>query len=110
LSVLAEPLRGEVWDVDFVEFGEHPAVVMSVNALNSRLGHVAVVPITGTSGPSLTQIALDADAGLTRYDQSFADVTALQPVDRHDLLRLRGRLTRAEVERLQDQLRVYLGL
>ena len=61
---LPEPLRGEVWDVAFPGFGVHPAVVLSVNALNSRLGHVVVLPITGTSGPSLTHIPLGADAGL----------------------------------------------
>lgn len=48
---LPEPFRGEVWDVDFDEFGLHPAVVLSINALNIRLGHVALVPVTGTRGP-----------------------------------------------------------
>jgi mRNA-degrading endonuclease toxin of MazEF toxin-antitoxin module len=56
----------------------HPAVVLSVNALNSRLGHVAVIPITGTKGPDATQIPLTADAGLTRYDESYADITGLR--------------------------------
>ena len=46
---LPEPFRGEVWDVDFDDFGLLPAVVMSINALNTRLGHVAVVPVTGTA-------------------------------------------------------------
>ena len=48
---LPEPFRGEVWDVDFDDFGLHPAVVLSMNALNTRLGHVTVVPVTGTRGP-----------------------------------------------------------
>ena len=65
-----EPFRGEVWDVRFPAFGVHPAVVLSVNALNVRLGHVAVVPITGTRGPELTHIPLGREAGLTRYDES----------------------------------------
>ncbi|MCW2583127.1 MAG: transcriptional modulator of MazE/toxin, MazF [Klenkia sp.] len=107
---LPDPLRGEVWDVDFPDFGRHPAVVLSVNALNSRLGHVAVVPVTGTPGPAATHIALTADAGLTRYDQSYADVTALQPVDRAALVRQRGRLAPGEVDGLATQLRTYLGL
>lgn len=105
-----EPFRGEVWDVDFPDFDVHPAVVLSANALNARLGHVAVIPITGTPGPALTHIPLTADAGLTRYDQSYAGVTALQPVDRTALLRQRGRLAPSELERLAVQLRVYLGL
>lgn len=104
-----EPFRAQVWDVDF-EFGRHPAVVLSANPLNSRLGHVAVIPITGTPGPAGTHILLDADAGLTRYAQSFADVTSLRPVARTRLRKHRGLLTRTEMARLETQLRTYLGL
>ncbi|GAB2939027.1 hypothetical protein GCM10027047_39110 [Rhodococcus aerolatus] len=107
---LAEPFRGEVWDVEFVDFGRHPAVVLSINLLNSRLGHVAVVPVTGTAGPEQTHVALTADAGLTRYGESYADITALQPVARSCLLARRGLLTGSEVDRLARQLVVYLGL
>ena len=92
------------------DFGSHPAVVMSVNSLNSRLGHVAVIPITGTPGPAGTHIPLDADAGLTRYDHSFADVTSLRPVARTSLRIQRGLLAHTEVTRIETQLRTYLGL
>lgn len=105
-----EPFRGEVWDVDFEAFGTHPAVVLSINGLNTRLGHVAVIPITGTSGPEETHIPLTADAGLTKYDQPYADVTSLQPVARVCLLRKRGLLHHAELERIARQLMTYLGL
>jgi len=108
--VRPEPLRGQIWDVDFEGFGEHPAVVLSANRLNQVLGHVAVVPITGTSGPQATHVVLTRDAGLTRYDQSFADVTEVQPVDRYALLRQRGQLAPAELGSIQSRLRVYLGL
>jgi mRNA interferase MazF len=107
---LPEPFRGEVWDVDFDDFGLHPAVVLSINALNIRLGHVAVVPITGTPGPDQTHVPLGPDAGLTRYPESFADVTALQPVARSRLLERRGLLAMAEADRLGRQLTTYLGL
>jgi len=105
-----EPFRGEVWDVRFPGFGEHPAVVISVNALNRRLGHVAVVPVTGTGGPATTRIPLTADAGLTRYDESYADVTGLQPVARGRLRRRRGLLAMSELTRIESQIRTYLGL
>lgn len=104
-----EPFRGEVWDVRFPGFGEHPAIVLSVNPLNTRLGHVAVIPITGTPGPELTHVPLTAEAGLTRYDESYADITGLRPVARGCFLRRRGLLTRSELARLEDQLRTYLG-
>lgn len=104
-----EPFRAQVWDIDF-EFGRHPAVVLSVNPLNHRLGHVAVIPITGTPGPSSTHIRLDTDAGLTKYDESFADVTSLRPVARERLRKQRGLLARPEMARIETQLRTYLGL
>lgn len=105
-----EPFRGEVWDVRFPSFGTHPAVVLSANPLNTRLGHVAVIPITGTRGPELTHVLLTPDAGLTRYDESYADVTGLQPIARTRCLKLRGLLTRGELTHVEDQLRIYLGL
>ncbi|MGI8683104.1 MAG: hypothetical protein ACR2JO_13450 [Mycobacteriales bacterium] len=86
------------------------AVAHSVNAHNVRLGHVAVVPITGTPGPELTHGPLTTDAGLTRYDESYADITGLQPAERGRLLNRRGLLTRGELARVEDQIRTYLGL
>ena len=105
-----EPFRGEVWDVDFAGFGMHPAVVFSINPLNIRLGHVAVIPVTGTAGPDQTHVPLTADTGLTRYVESYADITALQPVVRTSLLTRRCLLTSAELDHLTDQLTIYLGL
>lgn len=105
-----EPFRGEVWDVDFPDCGTHPAVVLSINPMNSRLAHVAVIPITGTRGPEQTHILLTAEAGLTRDDESYADITALQPVARERLLGRRGLLTHGELDPLARQIRVYLGL
>lgn len=99
-----------MWDVRFPGFGEHPAVVLSVNPLNVRLGHVAVIPITGTPGPELTHVPLTADTGLTRYDESYADITGLQPAARGRFLRPRGLLTQGELAHLEDQIRIYLGL
>lgn len=107
---LPEPFRGEVWDVDFDDFGMHPAVVLSINPLNIRLGHVAVIPVTGTGGPDQTHVPLTTGAGLTRYVESYADLTALQPVARSQLLTRRGLLTRREIDRLGRQLGTYLGL
>lgn len=105
-----EPLRGEIWDVRFPAFGVHSAVVLSVNPLNARLGHAAVIPITGTRGPEGTHVPLTADTGLTRYPESYADVTGLQPVARSRFRRRRGLLNRAEISHIDDGLRVYLGL
>ena len=90
--------------------GEHPGVVLSVNPLNVRLGHVAVVPVTGTPGPESTHVALTHAAGLTRHDESYADVTALQASARSRFRKRRGLLSDTELAHIEDRLRVYLGL
>lgn len=105
-----EPLRGEIWDVRFPSFGLHPAVVLSASPLNVRLGHAAVIPITGTQGPEGTHVPLTADVGLTRYPESYADVTGLQPAARSRFRRRRGLLASTEIAHIEDRLRVYLGL
>jgi len=69
-----------------------------------------VIPVTGAQGPEQTHVLLTRDAGLSRYDESYADITALQPFGRNQLLKRRGLLARAEIERLGTQLNTYLGL
>ncbi|MDL5156692.1 type II toxin-antitoxin system PemK/MazF family toxin [Actinomycetospora termitidis] len=105
-----DPLRGEVWMVGFPGAGEHPAVVLSINRLNARLGAIAVVPVTGTAGPTETHIAIGADAGLTKYDESYADVTGVQVVAKGRFRRRRGLTHPGELARIEQQVRVYLGL
>lgn len=99
-----------MWDVRFPAFGEHPAVVFSVNPLDARLGHVAAVPITGTRGPELTHVPLSARAGLTRYDESYADVTGAAARCVRTVPDATGLLARREIERIGDLIRIYLGL
>lgn len=82
--------------MEFDDVGRHPAIVL--------------IAVTGTRGPEQTHVPLTADAGLTRDEESYADVTALQPVARSRLLTRRGLLTRAELDRLGRQLAIYLGL
>lgn len=106
----AEPLRGEVWDVFIQGAGIHPALVMSVNAVNSRLRHVAMIPITGTPGPASTHIPLDSDAGLTKYPESYADVTGIRVAAKAHFRRQRGRISLDELGHVQRQLSIYLGL
>ena len=86
----------------FPRIGAQPAVVLSVNPVNLRLGHVAVIPITGTEGPASTNIPLTAD--------SYADITGLQPAARTSCRKRRGLLTHGELAHIEVQLRTYLGL
>lgn len=105
-----EPLRGEVWDVRLPHVGEHPAAVLSVNALNARLSSVLVAVVTGTEGPRPTHVPLGSEAGLTRYATSFVNATDLHAIGKPRLRRRRGLLHPAELSRLEAAVRLYLGL
>lgn len=105
-----DPVRGEVWDARLPVVGEHPAVVLTVNPMIQRLGSVTVVVITGTEGPAATHLALGGEAGLTRYDVSYVNATDVHTVHKSRLRRRRGRLNPAELQRLEDAVRTYLGL
>ena len=105
-----EPLRGEVWDVSIPIAGNHPAVILTINPMIGRLSSVTVVVITGTTGPTPTHVELGSEAGLTRYDVSYANATDVHSVHRNRLRRRRGRLHPAEMQRLEGAVRTYLGL
>ena len=99
-----------MWDVRLPHVGEHPAVVLSANVLNSRLSSVAVAVITGSEGPALTHVPLGSEAGLTRYDVSYVNATDLHSVNKVRLKRRRGLLHAAELGRVEAAVRLYLGL
>ena len=105
-----EQLRGEVWDARLPLVGQHPAVILTVSSMIGRLGAVTVAVVTGTPGPEPTHIPLGAEAGLTRYDVSYANATDLHSVDKGRLRKRRGRLHPAEMQRLEEAVRTYLGL
>jgi mRNA interferase MazF len=106
-----EPLRGEVWDVRFrAPIGEHPAVVLSVNMLNTRLSTAVVALVTSTEGPAGTHVRIDADAGLARDAESWVNITDLHAEARSRFRRHRGRLAPVELDRISGMVRVYLGL
>lgn len=104
------PLRGEVWEVAVPRVGPHPAVVLTVNVLRDRLSEVTVAMITGTSGPSMTRIALGSDAGVTKYPESYVDATSIHTVPLSRFRRHRGLLHPSELRALDSALRLVLGL
>ena len=66
--------------------------------------------ITGTPGPLSTHVPLSAEAGLTRYDASYVDITDVHALSKGALRRHRGRCSRGELARIGELLSVYLGL
>jgi mRNA interferase MazF len=90
--------------------GDHSVVVLTVNSLVGRLSSVTVAVVTGTEGPAATHLPLGADAGLTRYEVSYVNATDIQTVAQSRLRRRRGLLHPAELARLEDAIRIGLGL
>ncbi|MGH3434691.1 MAG: type II toxin-antitoxin system PemK/MazF family toxin [Thermocrispum sp.] len=103
--------RGDVWDVQFPRpIGARPCVVLTVNALITRIGAVTVAEITGTEGPRSTHIEVGPDGGLPGRARSFVNATAVHTVGKGKLRRLRGRLGPAQVDALDAALSLYLDL
>jgi mRNA interferase MazF len=74
------------------------------------VSEVAVAMITGTAGPRSTRIPVGADAGLTRYDESYVDVMSVHTVPLDRFQRRRGRMSATELLAVETALRLVLGL
>lgn len=110
MSLDLTPLRGEVWDVHVPRVGPHPFVILTTNVLLARLSSATAVLVTGTPGPRSTHVVLGPDAGLTRYDESYAVATELHQVALAACRRQRGRLSPSEMRALEQAVRTAHGL
>lgn len=105
------PLRGEVWACAFPQpVGPHPAVVLTVNRIAEPLAAVTVAVITGTSGPPTTHLPIGSDSGLTKYDESYVNCADLHTLAKSRLRRKLGLLAPSELRRVEDSVRLILGL
>jgi mRNA interferase MazF len=106
-----DPLRGEVWEAHLPRgIGSHRVVVLAISTLIPRLSAVTVAIITGTEGPPSTHVPVDSDAGLTGHDISYINATDLHTLDKPRLHKRRGLLSPGEMARLEEAVRLYLGL
>lgn len=85
-------------------------VVLTANRIAAPLSAVTVAVITGTPGPPRTHVPIGREAGLTRYEESFVNCTDLHTVAKPRLRRRLGLLAPAELRRVEDGLRLALGL
>ena len=104
--------RGEVWWVNFDPSvgGEirkkQPAVIISNDAANKHLNRVQVVPLTSRVGrvyPSEAVVTLKG-----RQSKAMAD--QLTTVSKLRLINQAGRLTNADLRKVERAVRVQLGL
>ncbi len=83
-----------------------PCVVVSLSVLNERRLTVVVVPLStgSTPRPPLVVAAPSAGAG------SNARIDQIRAVDKSRILDTTGKLTRADLEQVEQGLRTVLGL
>ncbi|MEV7864708.1 type II toxin-antitoxin system PemK/MazF family toxin [Streptomyces sp. NPDC088124] len=108
---IGSALRGEVWGCALPSpLGPHPVLVLTVNRVAEPLSAVTVAVITGTSGPVSTHVPIGPDCGRTEYDESYVNCADLHTVDKPRVRRRLGLLAPSETRRVEERVRVILGL
>ena len=104
--------RGEVWWVEFdpsvgTEIRKtRPAVIVSNDAANRNLARVVVVPITSNTGrlyPGEAVVSVDGQSSKAMADQIMA-------ADKARLKSQLGTVSKADMQAVEDAIRVHLGL
>jgi mRNA interferase MazF len=91
--------------------GVRPCIAVSDPAVNAdqRFPRIAVVPVTGTPGEgSLYPELSPGNSGLTKT--SFALIDHLRSIDKRRVRRVFGRVTKIEMETIDQGLELFLGL
>ena len=85
-------------------------VVLTANRIAEPLASVTVAVVTGTAGPGATHVPVGPESGLTRYSESFVNCADLHTVAKPRLRRKIGLLAPTELRRVEDPIRLVLGL
>lgn len=110
--------RGEVYDYDFGpqldsrQEGVRPALVVQTDLLNRVTGYglTLAVPLSRKGRPSPSHIRLEPSVENGLDDVSFAKCEQIFTVPIEGLRRRRGRIAIPDIYRVNEALRVVLGL
>jgi len=91
--------------------GMRPCIAVSDPAVNAdqRFPLIAVVPVTGTPGEGALYPALSpGESGLTKTSHALID--HLRSIDKRRVRRVFGRVTKEELDAVDQGLELFLGL
>ena len=93
--------RADIWTVDPVGFPKpRPAVVVSIDPINDLCPDVLLVPLTTKPGPLRVKIS----------EASYAKCESVGPVHKSRLKARIGRVSRANLQEIEEGLKRVLGL
>jgi mRNA interferase MazF len=112
----SQPSRGDVWDLNFdptkghKQAGARPALIISVDIFNGGPAELVVaIPLTRTARAVRWHVpVIPPEGGMA--GESFIQCENLRSVSKERLKRLRGRVSESTMERVEDRLRILLGL
>jgi mRNA interferase MazF len=100
--------RGDVYDVDWPGAGRHPAVIATRQTAIAYLTNVTMALVTSRVRGLPTEVEVRSEQGLA--EGSVVNCDNLLTVPKAALAARRGALGRAELDALDDALRIALGL
>jgi mRNA interferase MazF len=113
---MAEPLRGEVWNVNLdptkgrEQRGTRPALIVSHNTFNrSPAELVVVVPLTSTHRGIPLHIKIEPPEGGVK-NTSYAKIEDVRSVSKERLTKRVGIVTAGTMAVVSDRLRILLDL
>lgn len=113
---MPQPSRGEIWQVDLnptrghEQAGRRPGLVISVDRFNhGPSGLVVLIPLTTRAKGIPFHVRIDPPEGGVK-EVSFVKCEDVRSVSKQRLSESWGRVTEAILQRIEDRLRILLGL